>query len=268
MSGEVTGVGETIASTVTWYSPARLFSTRRMLSFIIRTISGFWLTGMRPLSIGVTPMAMAWLAYQLSMPTSLLRALVRLTALSASCCGTECRPVEPPDSTLALACTWREKLVIMSRKESAAVPFHGPSSPASALAWSIRRRLPPPQPVDHPLDRHRVPAPGQQQRQHRPLPRPSQIGRHPVDIGFDGPEHSDVKHGGATMPAPPPVGTPDRPRTAPLLVPTGPGGWAQGPPAMIGRSGGRTQWWSAEDAVNDGGALCRWPRNRCGNWGF
>ncbi len=109
-----------------------------MSSVMLRTSSGFWLIGMRPLDIGVRPNCCARSAYQVSISASLSLAFLSVTALFASCWGTECRPVEPPDSTLALAATWREKVVMVSRKESAAGPFQGPSSPASALAWSTR----------------------------------------------------------------------------------------------------------------------------------
>ncbi len=37
-----------------------------------------------------------------------------------------------------MAFTWREKLVIIVRKESAALPPQGPLSSARALAWSTR----------------------------------------------------------------------------------------------------------------------------------
>lgn len=86
----------------------------------------------------MTPIATAWSAYQESISARVFCALWKAIALLASWWGTEWSPVEPPDRTSALAFTWREKLVIMSRKESAALPPHGPLSPASALAWSTR----------------------------------------------------------------------------------------------------------------------------------
>ncbi len=86
----------------------------------ILTISGFLLTGISPLLMGVTPISVAWWAYQASISPILFCAFCRLTALSASCWGTEFpEPVLPsadlpPDSTSEVAATCLEKVSIMS----------------------------------------------------------------------------------------------------------------------------------------------------------